>query len=314
MPGAQADGAGHDRDRDRARPGRRLAAAAPRRAWTPARRDPGPETRHLESPLAAPARPATARPATAADIAARMDRLPTTRTLWRLVLLISLGGFFEIYDLVCSGSIAPGLARSGLLATTTATFFGFQGYAGFIAATFAGLFVGTFGLGFLPDRHGRRAMFTASLLCYCASSAVMACQTGAAGLLFWRFASGIGVGVEIVTIDAYIIELVPQQLRGRAMAFNQAVMFTAAPVAALLSYVLVPTTLAGLAGWRWVVLIGCVGAVVMGFIRRAIPESPRWLALQGRVDEAGRIVAAIEDRVRREQRASLPPPRPPQPP
>ena len=89
-----------------------------------------------------------------------MDRLPTTRHLWVLVLLLSLGGWFEIYDLIFTGYIAPGLAKSGLLSTTTETFFGLKGIAGFIAATFSGLFVGTFFLGFLPDRYGRKLIFT----------------------------------------------------------------------------------------------------------------------------------------------------------
>jgi len=247
----------------------------------------------------------------AAALTARMDRLPTTRHLWLLVLLISLGGFFEVYDLIFTGYIAPGMAKSGVLATTTQTFFGFQGIAGFIAATFAGLFVGTFGLGFLPDRYGRRAVFTYSLLWYCVGSAVMALQNSGEGIVLWRFITGIGVGVEIITIDSYITELVPQHMRGRAMAFNQTVMFAAAPTAALLSYWLVPITLWGLDGWRWVVLIGCVGAVFVWFIRRAVPESPRWLAMHGRIAEGERVVTAIEAKVRAQFGAALPAPQPP---
>lgn len=103
---------------------------------------------------------------TAAVLSARLDRLPATRYIWLMVFLISLGGFFEVYDLIFTGYIAPGMAKSGLLKTTTTAFFGFQGIAGFIAATFAGLFVGTFGFGWLPDRYGRRAVFTFSLLWY----------------------------------------------------------------------------------------------------------------------------------------------------
>jgi putative MFS transporter len=243
----------------------------------------------------------------AADIAASMDRLPATRHLWMLVLLISLGGFFEVYDLIFTGYIAPGMAKSGLLQTTTETFFGLHGIAGFIAATFAGLFVGTFFLGWLPDKYGRKAVFTYSLLWYCAGSAIMALQNSADGIVLWRFITGIGVGVEIVTIDTYVTELVPQHMRGRAMAFNQMVMFLAAPSAALLSYYLVPITLWGLDGWRWVVLIGCIGAAVVWFIRLAVPESPRWLARQGRTDEADRIVKALEAKIEAQSGAKLPP-------
>src|SRR6516225_10596849 len=140
------------------------------------------------------ARPSPATDA-ASNVTARMDRLPGTRHLWMLVLLISLGGFFEVYDLIFTGYIAPGMAKSGVLATTTETFFGFQGIGGFIAATFAGLFVGTFFLGFLPDKYGRRAVFTYSLLWYCAGSAIMALQTTGESIILWRFITGIGVGV-----------------------------------------------------------------------------------------------------------------------
>ncbi|TCT00528.1 MFS transporter [Paralcaligenes ureilyticus] len=243
-------------------------------------------------------------------LTARMDRLPTTRYLWVLVLLISLGGFFEIYDLIFMGYIAPGMAKSGILATTTATFFAFKGFGAFVAATFAGLFVGTFGLGFLADRYGRRKVFTYSLLWYSVCSAIMAFQTSAEGLLFWRFITGIGIGVEIITIDTYITELVPQQMRGRAMGFNQAIMFVAAPVAAILSYWLIPNAPFGLDGWRWVVLIGSLGALAVWVIRRPVPESPRWLARVGRNADAERIVQKIESRVAAQYGKALPAPMP----
>ncbi|WP_228142667.1 MFS transporter, partial [Acinetobacter baumannii] len=82
----------------------------------------------------------------------------------------------------------------------------------------AGLFVGTFFLGFLADRFGRLPIFTYALLGYTAASVIMACQTSSAGLLFWRFLAGIGIGIEVITIDAYITELVPSRMRGRAFA------------------------------------------------------------------------------------------------
>ncbi|AOI66371.1 MFS transporter [Burkholderia territorii] len=245
-----------------------------------------------------------------AEISARMDRLPSARHLWVLVALISLGGFFEIYDLIFTGYIAPGMAKSGLLQTTTHAFFGLTGMAGFIAATFAGLFVGTFVLGWMPDRYGRRAVFTVSLLWYSIGSAIMALQTTPEGVILWRFITGIGVGVEIITIDSYVTELVPQHMRGRAMAFNQMVMFAAAPVAAILSYWLVPEIVFGIDGWRIVVLAGSAGAVVVWFIRRSVPESPRWLATHGKVSAASQIVEKIEAIVQRQSGQPLPAPLP----
>ena len=146
----------------------------------------------------------TAAPGGPDDVSLRLEALPASSYLWQLVILLSLGGCFEIYDLFLTGYIAPGLNRSGLLTTTTQAFFGFSGIGAFVAATFAGLFAGTFFLGFLADRFGRRSIFTFALLGYTAASVIMACQTTSGGVLLWRFIAGIGIGVEVITIDAYI--------------------------------------------------------------------------------------------------------------
>jgi MFS transporter, putative metabolite:H+ symporter len=228
------------------------------------------------------------------EISRRLESLPASSHLWRLVILLSLGGCFEVYELFFTGYIAPGLARSGLLTTTTQAFFGFAGMGAFVAATFAGLFVGTFFLGFLADRFGRRPIFTFALLGYTAATVVMACQTTAGGVLLWRFIAGIGIGIEVITIDAYITELVPSTIRGRAFAVNQAVMFTAVPVVAFLSWWLVPLSPYGIDGWRWVVLIGAAASMVIWVLRLLVPESPLWLARQGRTEEAVKILRTLE--------------------
>jgi putative MFS transporter len=236
-----------------------------------------------------------ATPRSSADeISRRIESLPASSYVWCLVILLSLGGFFEMYDLFFTGYIAPGLTRSGLLTTTTQAFFGFSGIGAFVAATFAGLFVGTFFLGFLADRFGRRAVFTYALLSYSAASVVMACQTTSGGLLLWRFLAGIGLGVEIITIDTYITELVPSWMRGRAFAVNQAVMFVAVPAVATLAWWLVPLSPHGIDGWRLVVLAGAGGSVVIWLLRLLVPESPLWLARHGRVEEARNILGKLE--------------------
>ena len=243
----------------------------------------------------------------AALISARLDRLPTTRYIWRLLLLLSLGGCFEFYDLFLMTYIGPGLVRSGLFTSASVSFFGLTGLATFVSATFAGLFIGTIAFGFAADKFGRRAIFTYSLLWYTAGSIVMAFQTHAFGVLVWRFITGIGIGIELVTIDAYIAELMPKEVRGRAFALNQVVQFTTIPLVALISWLLVPRNPFGIDGWRWVVLIGSAGAIFVWFIRRGIPESPRWLIARGRISEAERAVTDMEKRVAAELGAELPP-------
>ena len=250
---------------------------------------------------------------TAGAIAARLDRLPQTFTVWKLIILLSFGFFFELYDLLFTGNIAPGLVKSGILTPTTPGLFGSTGIASFVAALFAGLFIGAIACGFLADKYGRRAIFTYSLLWYTAANVVMAFQSTAFGLNLWRFLSGIGIGVELVVIGSYLSELVPKHIRGRAFACCQAIGFTAVPVAAFLSYLLVPWAPFGIDGWRWVVLIGAHGAVFIWWIRRALPESPRWLAQKGRFEEADSIMTALETRVAAEYGRSLPSPAVPKP-
>jgi MFS transporter, putative metabolite:H+ symporter len=231
----------------------------------------------------------------AAEILARLDRLPGTRYVWTLIALLSLGGVFELYDLFMTGYVVPGLVKAGLLTGVAVSIF--AGPALFVAATFTGLFIGTFVFGYAADKYGRRTIFTYSMLWYCAATFVMAFQSTGWGVSLWRLIAGIGIGVELVTIDTYLSELVPKSMRGRAFAFNQGVMFCAVPIVALTAYLLVPTSPFGIDGWRWVVMLGSIGALFVWFIRRAVPESPRWLINQGRLDEAEAITAAIEAKV-----------------
>jgi len=252
--------------------------------------------------------------ANAAELAARLDRLPMTRHIWGLVTLISLGGCFEFYDLFLTAYIAPGLNKAGLFSPESLGPFavlapiGVAGVGTFVFSLFAGLFVGAIFLGHAADRYGRRAVFTFSLLWYSATTAIMAVQQSGFGVDLWRFIAGVGIGIELVTIDTYVSEIVPRSHRGRAYAYNQFIQFIAVPVVAFLAWLLVPTAPFGLDGWRWVVLIGAVGAIFIWIIRLGMPESPRWLARNGRLEQAERAVSHIERRVAAESAAPLPAP------
>src|ERR1700739_692211 len=221
-------------------------------------------------------------------ISARLDRLPATRTIWTYVLLLSLGGFFEYYDLFFTGYVAPGMVASGLFKPESLGVFAslqalkVAGFGVFVFATFAGLWVGTLAFGQIADRFGRRAIFTGSLLLYLATTAIMAFQNNGFDLVLWRFIAGIGIGVELVTIDAYISELVPAKARGRAFCLNQVITFLAVPICAVLAWGLKETTPVGSDDWRAIILIGSGGALIVWFLRRSLPESPRWLARHDR--------------------------------
>ncbi len=230
----------------------------------------------------------------AGEVAARLDRLPFTRTIWRFVLLISLGGFFEIYDLFMTAYIAPGLVKSGMFKATTESFFATDGIGFFVFSFFAGMWVGCVVFGALADRLGRRSIFTISLIWYSLATLMMSLQTTAVGVDFWRFVAAIGVGLEQVIIDTYLPELVPPQGRGRAFAFYQFFEFLAVPLVALMGWLLIDKMPFGFDGWRGVAILGSIGALAAWFLRLALPESPRWLAMHGHVDKAEAIMVRIE--------------------
>lgn len=248
----------------------------------------------------------------ASEIGARLDRLPASRTVWRIVLLISLGCVCEFYDLFFTAYVAPGMLDSGLFTPESLGFFAslkiirVAGFGTFVFSTFAGQWLGVVVLGQAADLFGRKSVFTWSLIWYCSCSAIMALQRSGLWLNIWRMIAGIGFGVQLVTVDAYIAELVPRKLRGRAFCINQFVSFCIVPVVALLAWLLVPLQPLGFDGWRWVVLLGSVGALAVWGLRRGIP-GPRCLAGQNRGHKADIIVSAIEREVAAELGRALPP-------
>ncbi|MGH7031304.1 MAG: MFS transporter [Stellaceae bacterium] len=255
--------------------------------------------------------PWTATPAEA--LTARLDRLPMTRTIWIMALLVSLGAFFDVLALELVATLAPGLYHAKIFTATTVSFFGMTGLASFIASLFAGMFVGALVFSQVADRFGRRTIFGFALLWYGVGSFIMAFQSTADGLNLWRFISTIGLGIELVTVDAYLSELVPKASRGKAFAFLLGVSTVAGPFTYFLAWQLVPHAPFGVDGWRWVVFISSASAILVWWIRLGLPESPRWLAQQGRVGEAERVMAGIEARVAAEYGRPLPPPGRPQP-
>lgn len=256
-------------------------------------------------------RPADPLPhAHAAAITARIDRLPENRHTWWLVALISLAGTFEVYDLYQTAYVPTGLVRSGIFSEGAKGLFGLSDQAAFASSTFLGLFIGAIAFGSVADRFGRKTIFLWALVGYSGATLAMALQSTAIGILACRLLAGIGLGIELVTIDAYLVEIVPKHMRGKAAAIMHTIAYLAIPLVAFVSYLLIPVDPFGVAGWRWVVLIGASGAVAVWWLRIKVPESPRWLAQHGHIGAADRIVSAIEQRLEQSLGHALPTPAP----
>ena len=218
-------------------------------------------------------------------IAARIERIPVGKFHRRFIALVSLGGWFDFYDIYMMAYIGAALQQSGFLTL--------HQFTNVIAAGFLGMFTGTILFGMGSDRMGRRSAFVAMLLIYSLFTLAGAFAPSATWLIALRFLAGIGIGAELVVIDTYVSEMVPSTARGRYVAITQTTGFTAVPVVAILVRLLVPTHF-WLEGWRWVMVVGSIGAALAWHFRRSLPESPRWLESRGRHEEAEQILASLE--------------------
>ena len=144
---------------------------------------------------------------------------------------ISFGAFFEVYETALTSLLAPMLVRAGVFHSGRGGLFGLPDLASLAFATFAGLFLGAILFASVSDRLGRRPIFTYSLIWYAAATLVMSLQHDALGVCLWRLIAAIGVGAEIVAVDAYVSEVMPKALRGRGFAISTAIQYSAVPLA-----------------------------------------------------------------------------------
>jgi MFS transporter, putative metabolite:H+ symporter len=229
-----------------------------------------------------------------AEVEARMDRIPASPYLWKLIALLSLGGFFEFYELFMTAFVSPGLIQDGIFHAGPNGVFHLPDQAAFASVTFFGLFLGTITLGRIADRWGRRAAFRGFALCYAVATIVMAVQNTAVAIDAVRLIDAIAIGAQLITLDTYASEIVPRDLRGRVFALSFAIIQTAVPILALLGWLLVPRAPWHIQGWRWVMLIGGAGSLVVWILCRFLPESPRWLARHGHLGDAECVTSVFE--------------------
>jgi MFS family permease len=180
--------------------------------------------------------------------------------------------------------------------------------SGFGAASYvAGACLGALVFGWLTDRFGRKKLFMITLGVYLAATALTALSVNAPMFYTFRFFTGLGIGGEYAAINSAIDELIPSRHRGRIDIIINGTFWAGAAVGALLT---VPATsmLPVAVGWRACFGLGVVLGIGILLVRRNVPESPRWLFIHGRGDEAEELVASIEQRVERETGAPLPEP------
>jgi MFS transporter, putative metabolite:H+ symporter len=234
------------------------------------------------------------------EIHERMDRLPVSWAIWRIVLVAALGAFLDSYEIFFTGYIAPKMVQSKLFTPESLgvisqlKFLAISGAGTFVFATFAGFWIGGILVVRLSDLKGRKAVFLLSIAWYGIATLILAFQTSGLMLDVWRFIAGIGIGVQLITLYGYLSEMVPPARRGQMFAVYQAVAYLAVPIMAVISWALVPIDVMGFAGWRCLILISVVLAVILWLMLRTLPESPRWLASHGRHAEAEEIVRALE--------------------
>ncbi|GGM17058.1 MULTISPECIES: MFS transporter [Micromonospora] len=220
------------------------------------------------------------------SIGTRLDRMPIVSSHRTMTMLIGVGLFFDYFDSNLSGTVSKVLQLEFGVGGTSLKLF--------LASGFIGQFFGSILLGRLSDLVGRRRAFMINLLLYSSFTLLGAFSPNATWLIVTRFLAGVGIGAEQTLADCYLAEMLPAKRRGRFIAWAYSLAFCGVPAVGFAALWLAPRTILGLAGWRWVFILGALGTALIWVLRRRLVESPRWLAEQGRVAEADAIVRRME--------------------
>jgi putative MFS transporter len=222
--------------------------------------------------------------ASAVNAGARLDRLPISSFHYRIFWLVGAGMFFDGYDLYVAG---------GVLASAIQTKFStLPQNLQFLSLTFVGMTLGALITGFVGDAMGRRFTYQINLLIFGLASLAAAFAQTMPQLIVCRFIQGLGLGAEIVVGYSTLTEFVPPKTRGRWLSFMAFIVVAGFPVTAILSYLIIPHW-----GWRPMFIIAGVGSLIVWYLRKRLPESPRWLESKGRTAEAEALMQTIEKEV-----------------
>ncbi len=226
------------------------------------------------------------------NIPQRLDRLPWSRFHWVVVIGLGITWILDGLEVTVVGSVGSRLGDRDALGLGA-------GDVGFAATAYLlGAVIGALGFGYLTDRYGRKKLFIITLAWYMGATLLTAFSWNLWSFLAFRFMTGLGIGGEYAAINSTIDELIPAANRGWVDIAINGTFWIGAMLGAGASIVLLDRNIVpGPYGWRIAFGIGAVLAVAIVFVRRNIPESPRWLLMRGRGAEAERTLDAIEARI-----------------
>ncbi|WP_093802672.1 MFS transporter [Streptomyces sp. Wb2n-11] len=229
-----------------------------------------------------------------ADIAARFERLPLSR--WHVLVRVAIGmvTFFEAFDQLLIAYTLPELSREWGLTRSQGTLV--------LTVGSIGMLIGALFSGRMADRFGRVKVIAVCIGVTSVASLALAACTALEPFLLVRFVQGLAIGGEVPVAAAFIAEITRSFHRGRFVLLYELVFPAGLTVGALVAAWVVPA-----AGWRWMYVIAAVPGLLAFLIRRTVPESPRWLAESGRLEEAAVVMADIEAKVERATGRPLPP-------
>ena len=222
--------------------------------------------------------------ASTVNAGARLDRLPISSFHYRIFWLVGAGMFFDGYDLY----VAQGVLASAIQTKFSTLPQNLQ----FLSLTFVGMTLGALITGFVGDKFGRRFTYQINLLIFGLASLAAAFAPTMGWLIVFRFIQGLGLGAEIVVGYSTLTEFVPPKTRGRWLSFMAFIVVAGFPVTAILSYLIIPHW-----GWRPMFIVAGIGSLIVWYLRKALPESPRWLESTGRTAEAEALMQSIEKEV-----------------
>ncbi|MFL5846436.1 MAG: MFS transporter [Solirubrobacteraceae bacterium] len=235
-------------------------------------------------------------------IPGRLDRLPWSRFHWTVLIGLGTVWILDGLEVTMVGNVSGRLGEDGAGLHLDPSQIG-------RAAAFyvAGACVGALFFGQLTDRFGRKKLFLLTLLVYIVATVATAFAMSPLYFFIARFFTGAGIGGEYAAINSAIDELIPARVRGRVDLIVNGTYWAGAALGALASIVLLNTDIfAADLGWRLAFGLGAVLGVGILIVRRHVPESPRWLFIHGREEEAEQIVSQIEAQVEEEMGKELP--------